>query len=84
MVEGSDEAGVGQRCPRLVLAERWRGYYNTQRPHSSPGYRPPAPAAWQTEASQGYGQVESKERFPLAHTSDYCDGQLSNSRLALH
>jgi putative transposase len=26
-----------------VLIERWRTYYNTIRPHSSLGYRPPAP-----------------------------------------
>ncbi len=26
-----------------VLAERWRVHYNTVRPHSSLGYRPPAP-----------------------------------------
>ena len=26
-----------------VLIERWRQHYNTVRPHSSPGYRPPAP-----------------------------------------
>jgi transposase InsO family protein len=25
-----------------VLIERWRRHYNTERPHSSPGYRPPA------------------------------------------
>ena len=29
-----------------VLIERWRWEYNTIRPHSSLGYRPPAPAAW--------------------------------------
>lgn len=29
-----------------VLIERWRIQYNTVRPHSSLGYRPPAPAAW--------------------------------------
>jgi transposase InsO family protein len=29
-----------------VLVERWRRYYNQIRPHSSLGYRPPAPAAW--------------------------------------
>ena len=29
-----------------VLAERWRRHYNTIRPHSSLGYRPPAPEAW--------------------------------------
>ncbi len=28
-----------------VLIERWRGHYNTLRPHSSLGYRPPAPEA---------------------------------------
>ena len=27
-----------------VLTERWRVQYNTRRPHSSLGYRPPAPA----------------------------------------
>ena len=30
-----------------VLIERWRVQYNTVRPHSSLGYRPPAPdAVW--------------------------------------
>jgi putative transposase len=29
-----------------VLIERWRQEYNTIRPHSSLGYRPPAPEAW--------------------------------------
>ena len=28
-----------------VLIERWRKYYNTERPHSSLGYKPPAPEA---------------------------------------
>jgi transposase InsO family protein len=28
-----------------VLAEEWRWYYNTRRPHSSLNYRPPAPEA---------------------------------------
>ena len=26
-----------------VLIERWRHHYNTKRPHSALGYRPPAP-----------------------------------------
>jgi putative transposase len=26
-----------------ILIERWRQHYNTVRPHSSLGYRPPAP-----------------------------------------
>ena len=38
-----------------VLTEKWRVHYNTRRPHSSLGYRPPAPAA-----------VESRELNPLA------------------
>jgi hypothetical protein len=43
----------------------------------------PAPAAWQIEASRGYGKVESKERFPLSHTHDYGDGAYL-SPVALH
>jgi len=30
-----------------VLTERWRRYYNTQRPHSSLSYRPPAPESFE-------------------------------------
>ena len=29
-----------------VLIKRWMEDYNTLRPHSALGYRPPAPAAW--------------------------------------
>jgi len=53
-----------------VLTECWRVYYSTERPNSSLGFIPPAPVAWQTEASQRHGKVESKERFPLSHTAD--------------
>ena len=56
-----------------VLAERWRVHYNTVRPHSSPGCKSPATAAWLTAASRGHGKVESKERFPLSHAPDYYD-----------
>jgi putative transposase len=66
-----------------VLAERWRIYYNTERPHSSLGYRPPAPPAWQIEVPLGHGKVESKQRFPLFHAPD-CGGELTNSPSALH
>jgi hypothetical protein len=65
-----------------VLAERWRVYYNTERPHSSLGYRPPAPAAWQAKTNKGHGEVETAARFPLLHTPDG-DG-LTNSSAALH
>jgi len=38
-----------------VLIERWRQHYNTVRPHSSLGYRPPAPVAWlQTNADPAF------------------------------
>ena len=33
-----------------VLIERWRNHYNTKRPHSSLGYRPPAPQTIAPEA----------------------------------
>jgi len=65
-----------------VLAERWRNYYNTERPHSSLGYRPPAPKAWQVEQNAGHGKVESTKRFPLFHAHD--GGYLTNSITALH
>lgn len=63
-----------------ILAERWRIYYNTERPHSSLGYRPPAPAAWPNETSPGHGKVGSVRCFPLFHTADP-RGQLHLGRL---
>jgi len=65
-----------------VLAERWRIHYNTVRPHSALGYRPPAPQAWQVESKAGHGKVESTQRLPLFHTPD-C-GYQTNSITALH
>ena len=36
-----------------VLIERWRQHYNTIRPHSALGYRPPGPeAAWMPRATR--------------------------------
>lgn len=43
-----------------VLVERWRVHYNTVRPHSLLGYRPPAPTAWLPQASQGHGKVKKQ------------------------
>jgi len=48
-----------------VLIERWRGEYNTSRPHSSLGYRPPAPEAidsavvcsWSVAEAAHHGRV---------------------------
>jgi transposase InsO family protein len=64
-----------------ALAERWRVHYNTVRPRSSLGYRPPAPEAWLAK-SMGHGEVETAARFPLLHTPD-CGGT-TNSSAALH
>ena len=36
-----------------ILIERWRREYNTVRPHSAPGYRPPAPEAVQPAFVEG-------------------------------
>jgi len=65
-----------------VLAERWRVHYNTIRPHSSLGYRPPAPQAWLASNNTGYGEVETATRFPLPHTPD--GGYQATSLTALH
>ncbi len=67
-----------------VLTERWRVYFNTERPHSSLGYKPPVPVAWLTEASQRSGKVESELCFPLSLSAYYCDGQITPSPAALH
>jgi transposase InsO family protein len=36
-----------------VLVERWRHEYNTFRPHSALGYRPPAPEAVEPTTAMG-------------------------------
>ena len=35
--------GFSQGCESAVTIARWRCHYNTIRPHSALGYRPPAP-----------------------------------------
>ncbi len=64
-----------------VLTQRWRVYFNTERPHSSLGYRPPAPEARLTK-NMGHGEVETAMRFPLLHTPD--GGYLKSKTAALH
>jgi len=63
-----------------VVIEQWRVHYNTQRPHSSLGYRPPAPVAILAK-QQGHGDVGNAARFPHPHTPDYDYGQISNKAL---
>ena len=52
-----------------VLVERWRVHYNTIRPHSSLGYRSPAPEALLTN-NTGHGEVGNPTRVPLLHTPE--------------
>jgi hypothetical protein len=62
-----------------ILTERWRVEYNTERPHSALGYRPPAPQA--ILPKPGHGDMENASRFPHLHTPDDDFGQLSNEAL---
>ena len=70
-----------------IIIECWRVHYNTLRPHSSLGYRPPAPAtlvpADATEKQMGYGNVETAARLPHFHTPDGGD-ESTYSSAALH
>jgi transposase InsO family protein len=62
-----------------ILTERWRVEYNTERPHSALGYRPPAPQAILPK-QEGHGDMENALRFPHPHTPGD-DGQMSNKAL---
>jgi len=63
-----------------ILTERWRVEYNTERPHSALGYRPPAPQA--IIPKPGHGDVENAPRFPHLHTPDDGGrGQMFNEAL---
>ncbi|MGA7558977.1 MAG: IS3 family transposase [Terriglobales bacterium] len=63
-----------------ILTERWRVEYNTERPHSALGYRPPAPQAILPKPP-GHGDMENAPRFPHPHTPGDDYGQLSNEAL---
>lgn len=63
-----------------ILTERWRVEYNTERPHSALGYRPPAPQAILPK-QLGHGDMENAPRFPHPHTPGGYDGQMSNKAL---
>ena len=55
-----------------VLAERWRIHFNTVRPHSSLGYRPPAPEAWMAKATrlEGMALATLLPSLPAASCND--------------
>jgi len=63
-----------------VVIAPWRVQYNEVRPHSSLGYRPPAPKAILPK-QPGHGDVENATRFPHPHTPDGDYGQTSNEAL---
>ncbi len=63
-----------------ILTERWRVEYNTERPHSALGYRPPAPQTIIPKPE--HGDVENASRFPHLHAPDDDYGQ--RSKEALH
>jgi putative transposase len=44
-----------------VLVERWRGHYNTVRPHSSLGYQPPPPPSNSAPLAR-FGYASASER----------------------
>ena len=50
-----------------VLIERWRREYNTVRPHSSLGYRPPAPEAVQAWSFR-YAALREKTKLDSSHS----------------
>jgi putative transposase len=50
----------------------WRQEYNCERPHSSLAYRTPA----EFSRALGYGDMESKQRFPHPHSPDYDGGEI--------
>jgi putative transposase len=52
--------------------DSWRQEYNCERPHSSFAYRTPVEFSW----ALGYGDVESKQRFPHLHSPDYDGGEI--------
>lgn len=51
-----------------VMIERWHEYYNTVRPHSSLGYKPPAPEVISWPASPDSLPVARPAIPPLAET----------------
>ena len=53
-----------------ILIERWRVHYNTVRPHSALGYRPPAPEALVASAAAGCATLRGGFAPPAAGQTD--------------
>jgi len=59
-----------QDLHRQVIIEAWRRYYNTERPHSSLGYKPPAPEAvvWPAPTrGSALPSAQAMARKPIVH-----------------
>ncbi len=68
-----------------VLAERWRVHYNTVRPHSSLGYRPPAPETWlDFDHSAARGASRFAPGSPCCHTLHRSELRNQCATLTLH
>ena len=66
-----------------VLAERWRMHYNTVRPHSSLGYKPPAPEAWLTNNNGWGGFALSGDFHPIVIPSSRSNSAICCTGIAL-
>ncbi len=64
---------------REKLAD-WQQEYNHERPHSSLDYRTPAEFRAALNLGMGYGDVESKVRFPHPHSPDYYDCEITSQQ----
>jgi transposase InsO family protein len=67
-----------------VVIEHWRVEYNTRRPHSALGYRPPAPAACEIGGEKGCGKdaprkTESRFSSTLGNPANNAGFPLSHS-----
>ncbi len=72
-----------------TIIERWRVEHNTLRPHSSLGYRPPAPAAIvpatiNATEEMRHGNVETAARFPDFRIAADGDGESTCPSTSLH
>ena len=61
-----------------VLIERWRQHYNRIRPHSSLGYRPPAPETIAVPAITAYEDLGGSAPEPPAFPPPESEGQTIN------
>jgi putative transposase len=55
----------GNRREAAVIAESWRKYYNTERPHSSLNYQTPEEFRQQWEAGQALLEEKTVEKLAI-------------------